>query len=91
MSKITQPKWPRPILVSQRLPEFEVRIRVIMFNSEKSQWSAGYLTRKNQNGWLDADGDIILWRSDLMRKELPLDTNITHWLPLPPAPDDAKR
>ncbi len=75
--------WPRPVPVSERLPELDVRVLA----AAPDQWDGwqivqrnGYMAKANEDEgnphyshWVD-DVDIVVKR-------------ITHWLPLPPKPE----
>lgn len=58
--------WPRPIPVSERLPESPRVVLAFAYD----EWSSADF----KNGMFAYDGQILI--------------NVTHWLPLPPKPDE---
>lgn len=69
--------WPRPIPVSERLPEVG---KPVLWCSG-GEWECGHLTDSDLDGkkW---------WSPDTHYDIVPLDTTATHWLPLPPSPTE---
>lgn len=83
--------WPRPIPVSERLPEdgdeiMAFRTWQIPPYGEAGQWIAGEFHKEPARfvlDWVDSDGgDEFCWIVDSPSKR-----NITHWLPMPPKPE----
>jgi hypothetical protein len=71
--------WPRPIPVSERLPEVDestqslnISHRVLVFGADIEQWIIGRYSR-NTERWLDEIQLVTI-------------AEPTHWLPLPSAP-----
>jgi hypothetical protein len=70
------PYWPRPIPVSERLPEDHTQVLAHCDSGGADWWGICAI---------DADGKWreITWCSD---GTIPI-RNVTHWLPLPPKPE----
>jgi hypothetical protein len=69
----TEPSWPRPIPVSERLPDLGVRVLFWSFD----EWYSGNLTGgENTPYFFVADGEGFGA------------AGVTHWLPLPPKPTE---
>lgn len=70
--------WPRPILASERLPEPQESV-LFWF---QDQWWCGHMVKYRGEGkhWWETepdDGEAFL----------PIEDTVSHWLPLPPAPE----
>lgn len=63
--------WPRPIPVSERLPQFD---ETVLAYEDGAGWLSLILEENGQ--WTNSD----TWWSDES-------TRITHWMPLPPKPE----
>lgn len=68
--------WPRPIPVSERLPEPGVSVLACVPSLEGIHWIIAVVHEVATHGcWVNADTNVPL-----------LAAAVTHWLPLPPNP-----
>lgn len=74
--------WPRPIPVSERLPE--VGQDVLAFGRSVNLWSSPGTVSNNERKWFSAGWDGEVWEVNYA-ESLQL-TDVAHWLPLPPSP-----
>ena len=67
----------KPIPVSERMPE--IHKDLLLYDSWKDRWTIGYLTKLFTDRYQWTTGGFYYHDDNFSR--------VTHWMPLPPAPE----